>query len=630
MENSLNLSASQREAIECTAGVCEVIAGPGSGKTTVLIRHILFLICELHLDPSTILVLTFSREAALSMRQRFYREAEASGLFNTLPEVTFSTFHAFFYSVLRKYRRGRLSLITASERRELLKHLTEEYYPDEQERPLPEEIEAYLRPGSSVKYRGYDPAAEGLSHAYHAYLSENGLLDFDSILSETSSYLRDHPQAVEELRQSYSCIITDEMQDIDALQYGMLRMLAKGQRLFVVGDDDQSIYGFRRADPGIMSDFQKDFPDSCILFLPHNYRCAYRITEASLKIIRCNRHRLPKVIRAVRTGGEVHLLPCENEKEEMKRTADFLSKTRAADRGTVAVICRTNRQVMAFSHSLAEAFPEETVSGTNILQSLQGKKAHREILEDLRAYLSLSLQIGGGKILRRDLLQILNRPPRYLARSTAGALEQVLPEALLEALSGCPASQEALRGLLTDLKRLSGMKPVYLCRYLLESMGYEDFLKSSYPSVAGPVIEMLRGTALVSNKESEWIEKWEKLGEEGGNPPAASRIKCMTMHACKGLEFDTVLLPGLNEGIIPSRRSKSEEALEEERRLLYVAMTRAKNCLVLLFSVGTPDHPRLPSRFLTPLGVKMQGLNTPAKCGRMINPVGNLGRRKRK
>ena len=630
-----SFSASQMEAIRCTSRSCLVLAGPGSGKTTVLTEHILFLVTEQKIPPSQILVLTFSREAAAQMRRRFFSHDIPFG------DVTFGTFHAFFFGVLRKYCSEQIRLIDPSERSELISRLTKRFYPDPLNRPLPEEVEAAVS-GMSMSEAVFfrtavtqdpdlemkedvlrDPGLVKIGDLYRQYLEENGLTDYDGILVRACRRLLEDPGLRGKLREKYRYYVIDELQDINALQYSSVRLLSDGMSIFAVGDDDQSIYSFRGSDPGTMIRFLEDHPGCRLIRLEDNYRCREEVVKAAQAVIRESPLGIRKMNRAFRSGGSVRIIPCEDEREQTEVLLGLLRTDRqgrsTADTGrsrkSTAVVCRTRRQI----RSVCRAAEESGLMGraSQCAASPAGpdplvRRACEAVSEDMEAYLTLSEGMRRGVIKRDAFLRILNRPGRFLPRSVVCKEKEFAADKMLLSLPAGDPFAEVLAETVRDLGRLTHMSPRLFFSYIADTMGYRQFAAAEYGESAAEALALIGRTAEKTSTGSEWLQLLKEgfRSAQTGNPKVSAEendtggLRIMTMHAAKGLEFDRVIIPGLNDGIIPGRRCTSSAAVEEERRLLYVAMTRAKEELYLLYVSGTGYSPRLPSRFLIPLGVR--------------------------
>ena len=587
-----NLDSSQREAVCCGTGPCEVIAGPGSGKTLVLTEHILYLIEHEHVPPSGILVLTFSRAAAAQMKERF--SVRSQGRFR---DVRFGTFHSVFFYILRESTGRNYALLTAFQREKILSQLILNYYDDPKERPAAEELEKMLRASSNT---GEDAEKiRCIQRDYRSYLRENRFIDFDDMILACRHILTRHAQVREYWQKQFRAILVDEFQDVNAEQYEVLRLLTDGRGLFVVGDDDQSIYGFRGSSPSIMQRFMTDFPGAVRIFLGFNYRCSANICKAAGIMIRENRIRIEKAVQAVCPPGDrVVLKGFKEDRQQLDYLADELARMTEEEQCRAAVITRTNlhvQKVAAFLSSRNITCAGKISASQAVLET---------VLRDLEHYRLLSMGVREGSLPRQSLYRVMNRPERYLLRSVADK-EQIPVQRLRDNILRQKGSVTELTEFLKDLFVLSTFDPEGFLRYLFDAMGYgrwaQENLGSAY-EVKKVQEELLRLSRQFKDT-GEMIEAAVR-GREKHRKESSGGVQIMTMHACKGLEFERVYLPALNEGIIPGRRCREAEDLEEERRLLYVAMTRARQHLELLYVTGSRENPRPPSRFLSVYGVK--------------------------
>ena len=596
------MDEAQKKAICTASGSCEIIAGPGSGKTSVLIEHILFLIHVEKIRPEQILVLTFSREAAVHLRRRFIKRTE-----NRVFGVSFGTFHSVFYRILREYSGISYRLLDDPARDRLIGRIVEEFGPG-QEIPLTEdELEKRLRKQSCLN----DPAVK----AYREYLRENNYVDFDGILTESLHFLSSQQEGAGKVRRRFRHILVDEFQDINPEQYRILQCISEGGSVYAVGDDDQTIYGFRGSDPSLMEQFMRDHPDAVRLFLENNYRCSRHIVSACSRMIAQNRQRIPKHFCARGSGTDkVSLLSFAAGEEERRYLLRTIAALDASARSSCAVICRTNRQVQQI-RSLLDSAGIPVRAGKREEDPAQ-KRILKEILGDLRAYYDLAAGLHEGRVARHSLYRVMNRPQRFLFRSIMDCDEET-PAQIVHAAAGRPAVLGDLLALFDDCETLRALPPEAFLRFLLDSMGYRDYLfrNSQNTGLLRSVLTVMEERARRYGNMQDFLEeavsfsagqtgeqelpgqRQDTAGQDKAGPSAG--VTVLTMHACKGLEFDRVYLPDLNEGIIPSRRSITPEEIEEERRLLYVAMTRARSHLSLCYIRGTRENPRPPSRFLS-------------------------------
>ena len=602
----------QASAISHRDGPMLVLAGPGSGKTYTITQRIRCLIEEGGAEPESILVITFTRAAADEMKSRFFRLTEGK-----FYPVNFGTFHAVYYHILKNayhYHSG--NILSEHEKRELLKTvlLRTNGLPcleDEEAEMLLNQISRYKNDGcpADVSKSLGDTCAlrpEQFALLYQAYsreARERRKLDFDDMVLGCRELFLQYPAVLAAWQKKFRYILVDEFQDINAMQYEVLRMLALPENnLFVVGDDDQSIYAFRGARPELMLNFERDYPDAKRVELSVNYRSTPEILSCAGKLIRVNKNRFEKKSRAASGHGEaVRFLGFEDREAQNERIAQELLKA-GEERGSSAVIFRTNRD----AGELAELLLKK---GVPFWMKEKLKSPYRgRAAADLRAYLSFAF--GGQK--RSDFLRIMNRPKRYLSRSALD-LEQVDLERLKARYRDKPYMQEILRKLQMDLARLRRMDLYAAVNYIRRGMGYEEYLKQAAMEEHLSLKELraqadwfqkqVKEYAVLEDLEEHILFFERELESAAAKRPGADCVSLLTMHASKGLEYDTVYLPDCNEGIIPHKKSMRGEEVEEERRMFYVAMTRARKRLTLSWVAGTKEEPGFLSRFLSDLEV---------------------------
>lgn len=593
-----------------TAGAAQIIAGPGSGKTFVTVHRIKHLITYQGVDPARVLVITFTKAAALEMQERFFRLMEPEN-----PPVRFGTFHAVFYHILKQSARYRgYSIMTESEKRKQMRQVIRMYsrFACLQEEDLEELIAAVGAYKTAVVRKPF--SVQGITEEdvrfilkeYEAYQREFRQMDFDDIMICCRRLLIEEPEILALWQEQLQYILVDEFQDISPLQYEIVKLLAAPeQNLFIVGDDDQSIYGFRGASPDSMQRFRQDFPDAEQILLDRNYRCHKQIVEFAGKVIGENHNRIGKRIRAVHQDGEgVRLCFYENEAEEQNCFAEALyGKQEQGELGGCALICRTNYDCAMWAQILRKKGIPFSMKET------PGSPFRHFVNQDIMAYLMLA----EGELHRKYMLRILNRPVRYLKRDSLPEA-YVREEDMLRYYQASPLLQERVRKLFQDIRNLHGRKPYLQIHYIRNVIGYDRYLRQKYG--AGKADELVRIAAdfqefsrqfQTLREMREYMEQYEetiqKVQEErrqkkDGESGTGSKITLLTMHASKGLEFDTVYLPDCQEGKIPSSKSVTEEEIEEERRMFYVAMTRARKQLWIMAYKGKTGKDA-PSRFLT-------------------------------
>ncbi len=601
----------QERAIRHVSGPAQVFAGPGSGKTHVTVQRIRYLITHCGAEPSHILVITFTKAAALEMQERFFRLMAPER-----PPVRFGTFHAVFYHILRQSPQYRdYSIITESERRKLFRQIIRMHkrFANVQEEDLAEVIACADacrgKPQASCaqhlslqRLDGEDIAF--LNREYEAYLREFGQMDFDGIGRFCLSLLREDPALLAMWQAQFAYILIDEFQDISPGQYEIMRLLAAPENnLFIVGDDDQSIYGFRGASPDSMQAFLRDYPEAERIFLDVNYRCGGTIVEAAGRVIAENRSRVAKEIRAAHAEGAGFRLYIAEEEIEQERylTEALRGKQQSGELAQCALICRTNYGCALWAQRLhRQGIPY-------VLKEAPGNPFDHFVVRDIMAYLALA----EGDDTRRSFFRIMNRPVRYLRRESISS-ERVCREEMMEYYRDAPALQEAVRRLFQDLDSLRGKKPHLQIRYIRKVIGYDGYLRDKYGAEkAEELLRTAEDFQLLAERfpSRRAIEDYISQCGEALQKRNAAKVRTedekkpdglqlMTMHAAKGLEFDCVYLPDCQEGKIPYAKSKTEAQIEEERRMFYVAMTRAKKELCVTAWQGKSGKDA-PSRFLS-------------------------------
>lgn len=592
----LKANEEQLLAIRHRFGAMLVLAGPGSGKTFVISQRIKYLIEEYHTDPGQIYVITFTKAAALEMQQRFRRIAG-----QPYP-VHFGTFHSIFFHILKlTYHYQTDNIITEKEKHQYLNRILASHLPGDEIQP---DVTASLLSQISRRKNGQEldtdetaflgqETFETIYKEYRDCLRRNRKLDFDDMVLLCGALFTERPDILDLWQKRVRFLLIDEVQDINAMQYRVVKMLAAPENnLFIVGDDDQSIYGFRGAKPDFIIGFEKDYPGAGKILLPYNYRCGQGIVRASLAVIGENTVRIAKEIKAAgEEEGRVVLTALENREKEYEYLIGQLREKSPEQLRQSAMIFRTNGRMQAAAGELLKA-------GIDFQMKEKLRSPFRQdTVLDILAYLKFSQ----GPPLRRDFLRVMNRPCRYLERSALGE-EKISFESLYSFYSHSDEMLLRLRQLETDIHRLASMEPYAAVNYIRRGMGYDCYLSGKCRKEIlleqaewfQQFVKPYRSVAQVFEIISEYKER--AGGQEGKG------IHLMTMHASKGLEFDTVFLPCLNEGVIPHKKSVTKEQIEEERRMLYVGMTRARRELILSYaSGGDTEKPETMSRFLQPV-----------------------------
>jgi len=601
-----NYNKSQLEAITHGEGPCLTLAGPGSGKTAVITERVKYLIAELHVKPSNILVITFTKAAATEMKERFYKlmsecMGENAG-FGQYP-VTFGTFHAVFFQILKHaYNYNANNIIKDEQKYTCMRDLvTKQRLEFEDETEF---VNAILGEISMVKNTGVDLAHyystncamevfRRLYSQYHEYLYTHKLIDFDDMLVYTYELFKERADILGAWQRKYQYILIDEFQDINKIQYDIVKMLAVPENnLFVVGDDDQSIYRFRGAKPEIMLHFFDDFPKGKRCLLDTNYRSQENIVKSSLSLIKHNKERYKKQFKAsLPAAGEVEYGLFKTQREQnMRIIRDIHDRIeRGGKYEEFAVLFRTNTQPRV----LMEQFMEYNIPFC-AKDSIPNIYEHW-IAKDLFAY----IRIAQGSRLRSDFLQIMNRPKRYISRESLDD-EQVAFDVWEWFFEDQPWVAKRIQQLEHDIKMLERMNPYAAINYIRRGIGYDEFLKeyADYRRIREDdlfdVIEELHASAKEYNNFDAWFLHIEEYAEElekirMEKQEQREGVVLATLHSAKGLEFEHVYIVDVNEGIMPYKKATLEQEIEEERRLFYVGMTRARQDLHL-FSTKQVNH----------------------------------------
>ncbi len=651
------LNAAQRQAVQVVDGPTLVLAGPGSGKTGVLTRRVAFLIDQVGIDPHHILAVTFTNKAAREMKERI--EGLIGG--GKASAVTAGTFHSICARFLRRDivhlgRERDFAIYDSDDQLRVMKRVLKDLNLDEK-KFAPRAIHGSI---SSAKneFIGVDEYAKhahtyyeevvGRCYArYQQLLREANALDFDDLLVETVRLFEQHPQVLERYQERYRYILADEYQDTNRVQYLLLKQLAaKYRNIFVVGDEDQSVYAFRGADIRNIRSFEDDYPEATVILLEQNYRSTQSILDVAQSVInRSNKRVRKKQLWTQNDKGTLVALQEGYDQDEESRLAaseaarliasgDF----RPAD---IAIMYRTNAQSRAVEESLiAQGLRYHIVGGTRFYE--------RKEIKDALAYLRLTLNPFDGVSLSR----VLNWPGRGIGQRTEDELNRWATElsvptyAALQLLSeegtgsgGTKASspfsgrtKTALLGFLTLIDELIGAREEKdlggLMDLVFERVGFEDALVREYGDEEGHdrwnnVIELRNVAVNYANmpRESQlpsFLEEVALVSDVDEVKEERDSITCITLHQAKGLEFPVVFLVGLEEGLIPHSRSLDDsEALDEERRLFYVGATRAKQRLYMLYAFRRTSYGRTnisqPSRFLADIPKEM--LHQPPKRG---------------
>ncbi|HEX6738381.1 MAG TPA: UvrD-helicase domain-containing protein, partial [Vicinamibacteria bacterium] len=627
-----NLNPAQREAVTTTEGPLLVLAGAGTGKTRVITARIAHLISR-GADPASILAVTFTNKAAGEMRERVAKQAGAAAR-----RITVGTFHAFCAKMLREHAsalglpRG-FTICDASDQLAAVKSVMRELRVHE----TTMHPSALLARMSLAKNRLEAPAAflengEGsrdqlvgsVWQRYQEFLARTRSLDFDDLLLEAVRLLRDHQPVRDHYRRRYRYLLVDEYQDTNGPQYEVVRLIGEEHRnVCVVGDDDQSIYGWRGADIRKILGFHHDFPGAKVVRLQTNYRSTRPILEAANAVIRHNASRHEKALQSARGDGEpVHFMRLKDETAEATFVVGEMRKLLRLDEarpGDFAILCRTQVQFRPFEAELrANGLPYVVAGGMSFFD--------RKEVRDLVAFLKLALN-------PRDetaLLRVINTPPRGVGKASVDRVLAFATDHGISAAEGFERGEE-IEGVspqaITGYRALraavdgagladAGTDLVARLQRFLDALAYRDEVTRLYPDPmtrearwAG-VLEVLNFAENHVRRSADpslagFLEELALSGDDGPGEKPESRqdaVSLMTLHAAKGLEYPHVFLVGMEEGLLPHARAAAEGGIEEERRLAYVGITRAMTTLTLSFAFERAKYGKrartVPSRFL--------------------------------
>ena len=614
----MKLNRGQDEAIKHGNGPCMVLAPPGSGKTLIVTERTRYLIEESGVRPDQILVITFTRYAAREMKERFERLTAGKNY-----PVTFGTFHGIFYGILKcAYGIGANNLMSEKESSVLLQEVLDqtdiESTPEvEDEEELVREL---LREVGMVKnglchlkdfhskYLTQDEFAE-VFRSYEHQKKELKKFDFDDMLVQCYALFRKKPEILQGWQKRFQYILIDEFQDINRVQYEVIRMLAAPRyNLFVVGDDDQSIYGFRGAKPELMLYMKQEFPSLRTISLTVNYRSTEFITGAAARVILHNDTRFYKRVQSFRGRGQnVHVQEVLDEQEEAQYVTEEIQKKldQGIKPGEIAVLFRAAVQARMISEILSEhRIPFEMRDYvTNFYRHF--------IVKDMMAY----LQLAAGKRDRSLFLTICNRPLRYLARNSMEN-RQVNFEDLRKFYCDKDWMLDIIDQFDVDVRMMKNMAPYAAIQYIRKKIGYDDFLKeyAEKHQISWKQLMDVMAELEERSKNFKSYDEWEihiaKYTQELEEQQAKARkikgerenkVQLMTIHSAKGLEFEDVFVIHANEGEIPHQKAEKKDEIEEERRLFYVALTRAKNNLCISYITQKNGNSIKPSRFVEEL-----------------------------
>lgn len=626
------LNPEQKQAVTTTEGPLLVLSGAGTGKTKVLTARLAYILANMKANPWNCLVVTFTNRAAREMQNR------ARNLIgNVADSVWMGTFHGIAVKILRRHAelvglKSNFTILGEDDQRRLIKQLLEADGIDDKKYPpqsILDKIQLWKDKGLTADKIDDSFRANVVTEVYKKYqarLLELNCVDFGDLLLYTLNILMSDAGVLDDYQTRFKYIMVDEYQDTNVTQYLFLRLICQKYRnLCCVGDDDQSIYSWRGAEIENILRFEKDFPDAKVIRLERNYRSTANILAAASALIRHNRDRLGKTLKVAENSpaargdnSKIKVVSTYSGSEEAAYVADEIENLHRNGTGysQMAVLVRTAAQTREFEEKfIAEAIPYQVIGGPKFYE--------RAEIRDALAYLRVVLQPADDLALER----IINKPARGIGAKTIEkfenearvnhismfmAIEKMLKEG---ALSGKVKNSVAqlIDNFYQWRQTMNAVSPDDLAAQVLEDSGYMEMLKMDKSAEAEGRIENLKELINVMSDTEQYptlsdFMEHVSLVMDNDNNIDTDKVMLITLHSAKGLEFDAVFLPGWEEGLFPHQRALDEgggSALEEERRLAYVAMTRAKQKLYILTALNRRIYGQwqnnLPSRFINEL-----------------------------
>lgn len=597
----------QEKATRHVNGAAMILAGPGSGKTTVITHRIWNLIKENHIEEKKILVITFTKMAAKQMEERFLKLCNKSQ-----SEVVFGTFHAIFFGILKDvFHYHANDIIKEKEQWQFIKsQLSFHAISVQDETSLALDILSEI---SKVKAKKIDIQTytsfscdknifRCLYKEYQHMLKQEHKIDFEDMMIITLEVLKNKKDVLNYWQNKYDYILIDEFQDAAPVQVQIIYLLCEiHKNIFIVGDDDQSIYGFRGAAPSVMKDFIKIYPEALIYNLNINYRSNRYIVEMATHLINHNQDRFYKDLQAFHSySNKVDIRPCKHIAEQNQYIIDLIHQWKA-----LAILTRTNSCAANVIKMLEH-------QGIEVQSSIHKEDlSNHWITLDIAAY----IKIANGSKERSNYLRIINKPCRSISRDyftdDVVYLEKIKRDMKQK---GHDDKLKGLYQLEKDIKFIQNMTTYAKINYIRKGINYEGYIKN-YCNEQGidskhfiNILDYIQECAKEIPSYDEWMQCISKNKRNENETlkhttyqDTKYHIQVCTMHSCKGLEFDNVLLVDVNEGMIPYNKADTKEGLEEERRLFYVAVTRAKQRLFISYLKKRYDRTLQPSRFIREL-----------------------------
>lgn len=612
------LNESQLKAVISESRSCLVLAGPGSGKTHTITARIRYLIHNRGVPPEKILVITFTKDAAVSMQRRF------NGSETGICPVIFGTFHSVFYQILRKNKGySTQKLLSDSYKKRIFSKIISDIIPAKNScnekinsgEIAPEFINAVSiykntlddkRARSAIK-KDLSKYFDDVFKAYEKKRKKDGFIDFDDMVYDLMNDFKENEDVLSNWRRRFEHILIDEYQDINEVQYETVKLLAgKRSCVFAVGDDDQSIYGFRGSEPECLRRFKNE-NNAEQIFLNLNYRSNSDIVEISKSVIKENKDRFDKDPQSALSDEpsteHFKLISFEDNDKENEYIKEIIIKSSKK----VGILFRTNLLMQRFAAYLkSQSVPFE-------MKEKQMCIYDHAAVTDILAYMMIADEMNEEKLYR-----IINKPLRFVSRESLSGNGNPIDNAIRyysvhKEEYQAAARVKSLLEMKRDLNFIKGKMPFLQVRYIRSRIGLEAYYRMNFKNNKKLLEEYIAVLDFLSEDASKYtsVEDWTDFMEEYRKDFKECKVKkheitenlpeLMTVHASKGLEFDTVIIPQANEGVYPHGKMSETKETEEERRIFYVAMTRAKDKLIITYVSGSKDSPRSPSRFLNPI-----------------------------
>lgn len=641
------LNEKQRDAVLATDGPVLIIAGAGSGKTKALTHRIAYLIQEKNMMPWNILAVTFTNKAASEMKHRI-----ASLLGGEIAEMpTVGTFHSVCAQILRRHihllgYENSFVIYDSNDQVVLMKQIMKEHHISEKE-VNPKAVLGHisqaknqLMNAETYQYQAHNYFTQKVGELYGPYqkqLARNQALDFDDLIMKTVELFQTYPELLDQYQERYRYISVDEYQDTNHAQYVLVKLLAEKYRnICVIGDPDQSIYSWRGADMQNILDFEKDYPEALVIKLEQNYRSTSVILDAAHSVIEKNRHRKEKQLWTDREGGErIRIWTAMNERDEAMKIAQAITEhlrgSEAPAYKDFAVLYRTNAQSRAIEEAfMRHGLPYKIVGGVKFYE--------RKEIKDVIAYLRVIANPDDSV----SLLRIINTPARKIGSKTLEDLQafavqhQISLFRAIERVHENPKLSGSKVGALDQFARLirhfqmlnQNFSAAGVIKHVVAESGYRDFLLADKSPEGEARLQNVNELMTVADKYealepgislATFLEEVSLISDLDQVEEGHNAITLMTLHSAKGLEFPVVFIVGLEEGVFPHSRALYEPMeLEEERRLMYVGITRAMNHLYLLHAqqrmLFGEFKQSAPSQFLLDLPDELiQGTHRPVR-----------------